>query len=780
MGQTWVDPTGAGPEPCSDATGNPTDFNYIFRRSPATIGRELRPFGFINPISLTNQVGNLLLTNKPDCDFDLYPSLQFFHSDPSINPNNFWWEMGHSTFEDGNGDPKEVLSIFHSNFQRGLGNHFGFISSPFTGLEINYLNLSSNEKDFQAQLFIDNAAGPVNGTNGVKIKNTSGSKVNLEVGDNNDSYVGTETGEDFSIRTNDTPVATFFNGGGQSLTGNFSASGTGNFQGNITTPVNVNANRGIFSNRVESGALIAPIDLLVRAGNFGTFNLFGGASNNVNTPAGPLTIDGGTNFATSVQAPVLIQRDGGPIAVGSINPIPGLSATIKGNIAVINDGTINPPSLTDPLDRWVSVGERIPFGTPFGGFRSEGTRVNWGFYSSNFGLLERTDGVTKDGLIQWQDNNTIADPSTITPADAENLSKLVFQFRNGLTPPGPNGNNPNGNPTGLDAMTITANGHVGIGQSEPFARLTVNEDQSGTSKYGIYSFIRNKANLIADPTFDGITFGILSKNETDDTDPENRIAVGIAGVADGENDDATHIGVIGTVANGRKRIAIYGNPFPGTAPATVDPGTYVDPDPPFNTGIGLDEGVLAGYFNGVVAQTGVLTITSDRKFKSDIAPLLNSSERIFKLKPSLYNFRKDKEYAFMGFDRSKPQAGFIAQEMEEVFPELVENITHPAGFNSEGKKLHDELDYKGVNYVGLIPHLVATIQEQNARIEMLEEKLNPKKVEDVKTNTREEKPKMESGYKLDQNIPNPFSVKTVINYETPMTAQEIAIGIFDL
>jgi hypothetical protein len=67
------------------------------------------------------------------------------------------------------------------------------------------------------------------------------------------------------------------------------------------------------------------------------------------------------------------------------------------------------------------------------------------------------------------------------------------------------------------------------------------------------------------------------------------------------------------------------------------------------------------------------------------------------------------------------QFGFVAQELETVFPELVEDGAAP-GVNRE-----DVINYKGVNYIGMVPVLTKAIQEQQTlinelkkRIEMLE------------------------------------------------------------
>lgn len=55
---------------------------------------------------------------------------------------------------------------------------------------------------------------------------------------------------------------------------------------------------------------------------------------------------------------------------------------------------------------------------------------------------------------------------------------------------------------------------------------------------------------------------------------------------------------------------------------------------------------------------------------------------------------------------SGPDLGVIAQEVEEVFPELVRT---------------DELGYKQVNYVGLIAPLIEAVKELDARVQALEQ-----------------------------------------------------------
>jgi hypothetical protein len=101
--------------------------------------------------------------------------------------------------------------------------------------------------------------------------------------------------------------------------------------------------------------------------------------------------------------------------------------------------------------------------------------------------------------------------------------------------------------------------------------------------------------------------------------------------------------------------------------------------------------------NGNAALAGALSQNSDRRLKRDIASLPPSLDKINSLKGYHYfwkNVEKDQNL----------QTGLIAQEVETIFPELVTT-------DGEG--------YKSVNYIGLIPHMIESIKELKAEIEML-------------------------------------------------------------
>jgi trimeric autotransporter adhesin len=57
--------------------------------------------------------------------------------------------------------------------------------------------------------------------------------------------------------------------------------------------------------------------------------------------------------------------------------------------------------------------------------------------------------------------------------------------------------------------------------------------------------------------------------------------------------------------------------------------------------------------------------------------------------------------------------------LEKVFPQLVTKAVQPAEYENgdrNGKKLNDEVQFKAVNYTGLIPVLTKAMQEQQLLI----------------------------------------------------------------
>lgn len=104
----------------------------------------------------------------------------------------------------------------------------------------------------------------------------------------------------------------------------------------------------------------------------------------------------------------------------------------------------------------------------------------------------------------------------------------------------------------------------------------------------------------------------------------------------------------------------------------------------------------------VYATSTTISAISDIRFKENVRDLDAGLTEIMALKPRLYDWKEGKGANI------KNARGFIAQEFEEVFPDLIDEWKDPA---PEG-----EDPYKSVR-ADLIPVLVKAIQELNAKFE---------------------------------------------------------------
>jgi len=127
----------------------------------------------------------------------------------------------------------------------------------------------------------------------------------------------------------------------------------------------------------------------------------------------------------------------------------------------------------------------------------------------------------------------------------------------------------------------------------------------------------------------------------------------------------------------------------------------------------------AGYFNGNLAYTGTFSHVSDERFKENVQSFNNALSKIKLMDVHTFNFIQMAEENKLVLPEGK-QIGLIAQELEEILPELVTDNVHAYDKNKgiEGAERDmEKIEYKGINYIGLIPVLIEAMKEQQEQIE---------------------------------------------------------------
>jgi hypothetical protein len=249
---------------------------------------------------------------------------------------------------------------------------------------------------------------------------------------------------------------------------------------------------------------------------------------------------------------------------------------------------------------------------------------------------------------------------------------------------------------------------------------------------------------------------------------------------------STNYGVFGNAG----MYGVYGNGFYGLYGNTADGyGAAVVSA----TGHGIDAATnstagdrYGGIFHHNVYVYGTVSQTSDARMKQNITEVKDAMTIINKLKPSYYEFKHDGAFAALNLPSGK-HYGLIAQELEEVLPELVMPAPYGEGGDTAAHSLAKReasssfKGGKGINYTELIPILIKGMQElneKNKEIDELKEEiaLLREMVQELKSGGGLLTPK--SVY-LGQNTPNPARVSTTIPYFIPDDIRAARILITD-
>jgi len=223
---------------------------------------------------------------------------------------------------------------------------------------------------------------------------------------------------------------------------------------------------------------------------------------------------------------------------------------------------------------------------------------------------------------------------------------------------------------------------------------------------------------------DNVLVGTYSRAST--TREENDFVVGVSGVSDCLGNtgvsNAANIGVNGLGADARYAVGVRGEgratPATGTFVAIGVRGEAGEVGPAgFNIGVyGEVPTGYSGYFvGGLHVTSGTSVPISDESVKTDVSEITNASEILSQLQPKTYYFQSP-ENREIGFEEGL-QYGLIAQEVQEVIPDIVETIKLPAKFDSSGTyDPSTEIELLGIQYGQLIPLIVSAYNEQSTQV----------------------------------------------------------------
>lgn len=188
---------------------------------------------------------------------------------------------------------------------------------------------------------------------------------------------------------------------------------------------------------------------------------------------------------------------------------------------------------------------------------------------------------------------------------------------------------------------------------------------------------------------------------------------------------------------------------------------------------------------------------SDAQVKTNINNF-NALAKIKTLSPVKYNFT-NANVPQLNFN-SNTDYGFVAQQLETVYPELVDTLRVNATYDSLGVVVNPSKLLKTVNYKAMSALLVRSVQEQQQTIDSLRSTQNAilqqlaalaSQINACCSNTTAARNSNSTLNQLDielsdkdaivlnQNVPNPFAEQTTITYNVPASVGKAQIIFFN-
>jgi len=241
---------------------------------------------------------------------------------------------------------------------------------------------------------------------------------------------------------------------------------------------------------------------------------------------------------------------------------------------------------------------------------------------------------------------------------------------------------------GTTAVTINTSQNVGVGITSPTARLHVYGGSNNQFKV-------ESSGAEANFTLAGTSYGQIN-NSVGDLYLTN---------------DASANMILRTASTERMRITSAGNLEFASGAGFLQLATNQTMRVPSSGGIGYvgninSSSVFQIAYNstsaGVQLSSGATSwgTFSDSRLKNITGTYTNALNDIAQIQPVKFTWKSDED--------SKPQVGVIAQSIQNVVPEAVDSTT----IEMDGIE-----EYLTVRYTELIPLMIASIQELNAKVE---------------------------------------------------------------
>ena len=482
-----------------------------------------------------------------------------------------------------------------------------------------------------------------------------------------------------------------------------------NFSGDIQTATRlisatggeqilINANNGGSSNRIETTgtlplSLVSAAAITLAAGGTtpqitlattGAVTLTGALNGTSASFTGAVTSVGGFINGSDFRYNPLGNTNGNPVLVLK-NPSSGVLSIAS---EIIGDANVNSNSLAFSVSN------------PDQGRFTALTIASTGAATFSSSVTAKSLKVENTGTASFLYFNNTSAPASNYIALGSAANEMYFQVN------------------GADRLVIKDNGNVGIGTASPSAPLTITSNASGDNTRLIgraadgFSFLTFRNN--ADTTTNGNIGVSDSQNMIFYTSTTERMRITSAGDVMIGNalspvSSRGELRIGGNSAGSRISMGISGTNY---SALVTDSGGNVYLVNEFNdSAIKL---LMINFNNGVYLSQSATSWTSnsDERLKNINGTIENAVDKLMTLRAVNYSWKND--------ENQKENLGLIAQDVEKVFPEVIDSNTLT---NLDENEDADKTEYLGVRYQELVPVLIKAIQELKTEIDSLKNQI---------------------------------------------------------